>query len=51
MQDPALNMVGAMLFKNKHKKFIFDLSNPPVHTLWKSDTPISPKNAHYMKKY
>jgi len=40
-----------MLFKNNIKIFIFDLSNPPVHTLWKSDTPIFPQNAHYMKKY
>ena len=30
--------------------FIFGLSNPPVHTLRKSDTPISPQNAHYMAK-
>ena len=39
-----------MLFKKKTYFFIFDLSNPPVHTIWKSDTPIFPKNAHYMKK-
>jgi len=25
--------------------------SPPVHTLWKSDTPISPQHARYMKKY
>ena len=24
---------------------------PPVHTPWKSDTPISSEHAHYMKKY
>ena len=40
-----------MLFKNKHIFVIFDLSNPPVHTLQKSGTPIFPQNAHYMKKY
>jgi len=44
-------MVGAILLNNKHKHYIFDLSNPPVHTLRKSGTPIFPQNAHYMKKY
>jgi len=44
-------MVGAILLKKKNTFFIFDLSNPPVHTLRKSDTPIIPQNAHYMKKY
>jgi len=27
------------------------LSLTSVHTLWKSDTPIFPQNAHHMKKY
>jgi len=35
--------MGAILLKNKYIFLIFDLSNPPVHTLRKSDTPISPK--------
>jgi len=44
-------MVGAILLKKKRNFFIFDLSNPPVHTLRKSDTPIVTQKAQYMKKY
>jgi len=35
---------------NQHQFLKFEPNNPPVNTLWKSDTPISPQNAHYMKK-